>query len=553
MVDCPICGKSVRENNINIHIDSGCELHTQPSSQAGTASGSPQVSSFFKNSTSSNSNPAASKRHQTRTSGSAESKPLDGTPKNGIAPIGGKRHVVDDAFEETTAPPPDSGRDNSSITEPPAKRMKSSTAVQRAAPLAERMRPRKLDDVYGQELVGPNGILRGLIETDRVPSMILWGGAGTGKTTIARVIATMVGSRFIEINSTSSGVAECKKIFTEAGNELRLAGRKTIIFCDEIHRFSKSQQDVFLGPVESGQVTLIGATTENPSFKVQDALLSRCRTFTLQKLTDADVTAILQRALETEGPTYAPSPLVNMDMIQYLSAFADGDARTALNLLELAMDISKRPSATTETIKAALTKTLVYDRAGDQHYDTISALHKSIRGSDPHASLYYLSRMLTSGEDPLYIARRLVIIASEDIGLADNTLLPLATATYTACEKIGMPECRINLAHCVSALALAKKSTRAYRGLASVGKVLKEPGMAGLPIPMHLRNAPTKLLKELGAGKEYKYNPMYKDGLVKQEYLPEKLWGSVYLEDEDLGSEIDEDLEYLIKGIDEES
>ena len=252
--------------------------------------------------------------------------------------------------------------------------------------------------------------------------MILWGGAGTGKTTIARVVAQVVGSRFVEINSTSSGIAECKKFFGEAKSELGLTGRKTIIFCDEIHRFSKSQQDVFLGPVESGQITLIGATTENPSFKVQSALLSRCRTFTLQKLDDGDIEQILKRALEVEGPNYGPSQLVDDELVTYLAAFSDGDARTALNLLELAMNLSTRPNSTKDSIKAALTKTLVYDRAGDQHCkrpigteqtaywltvspdDTISALHKSVRGSDPDAALYYLARMLQSGEDPLYIA-----------------------------------------------------------------------------------------------------------------------------------------------------
>lgn len=412
-----------------------------------------------------------------------------------------------------------------------------------AAPLAERMRPKTLDDVYGQDLVGPDGVLRGLIEQDRVPSMILWGGAGTGKTTIARVIATMVGSRFVEINSTSTGVAECKKIFAEAKSELGLTGRKTIIFCDEIHRFSKSQQDVFLGPVENGQITLIGATTENPSFKVQNALLSRCRTFTLQPLGEQDVCRILNRALLIEGPRYHPTELVDEALIKYLAAFADGDARTALNLLELSMGLSRRPGMTKDNLKKSLTKTLVYDRAGDQHYDTISAFHKSVRGGDPDATLYYLARMIQSGEDALYIARRMVVMASEDIGLADNDMLPLATATYTAAEKIGLPEARINLAHCAVALALSNKSTRSYRGLNNAFAALREPGIAALPIPIHLRNAPTRLMKELGYGKEYKYNPNYKDGKVSQDYLPEQLQGRRFLEDSDLGLEIDPDLE----------
>lgn len=415
-------------------------------------------------------------------------------------------------------------------------------ALQKAAPLAERMRPRTLDEVCGQELVGPNGVLRGLIEQDRVPSMILWGHAGTGKTTIARVIASMVGSRLVEINSTSTGVAECKKIFAEARSELGLTGRKTIVFCDEIHRFSKSQQDVFLGPVESGQITLIGATTENPSFKVQNALLSRCRTFTLSKLSDEDVKSILDRALRVEGPNYSPSSLVDDELIEYLARFSDGDARTSLNLLELAMDLSKRPSMTKEELKRSLTKTLVYDRAGDQHYDTISAFHKSIRGSDPDAALYYLARMLQSGEDPLYIARRLVVVASEDIGLADNSMLPLAIATHSAVEKIGLPEARINLAHATVAMALSKKSTRVYRALNNTFAALAEPGVAGLPVPIHLRNAPTRLMKELGYGKEYKYNPNYLDGQVVQDYLPEKLLGRKFLEDRDLGTKIDPDL-----------
>ena len=536
MVSCPICGKPVKETNINSHIDSGCETFIDD----GTESKSLQVASFFRTPASSKKAPPApptsnkvEKQWSNINDNTTNGVPTDGSNNDPANPINKKRPFPDQIFEDDSKSHP---------AEPASKRHKT-TAIQRAQPLAERMRPCTLDDVQGQDLVGPNGVLRGLIETDRVPSMILWGSAGTGKTTIARVIAHMVGSRFVEINSTSTGVAECKKLFAEAKSELGLTGRKTIIFCDEIHRFSKSQQDVFLGPVEAGTVTLIGATTENPSFKVQSALLSRCRTFTLAKLTTEDITTILKRALEVEGPSYQPSGLVDDELIRYLAAFGDGDARTALNLLELAMDFSKRPGATKDSIKAALTQTLVYDRAGDQHYDTISAFHKSVRGSDPHAALYYLARMLQSGEDPLYIARRMVVIASEDVGLADNSMLTLATSAYTAAEKIGMPEARINLAHCAVALALSKKSTRAYKGLGNAEAALKEPGVAGIPVPVHLRNAPTRLMKEMGYGKEYKYNPNYKDGKVKQEYLPNELKGTMFLEDRDLGTEVDEELD----------
>lgn len=540
MVDCPICGKSVKESNINRHIDSDCKIlletsETPPSSTNGP-NGSNQsavpVASFFKT--------TSSKRQHGPVTPITErftpTLPNVNSPQQNTGSILSSKRPADNQNGESTRVG-EAEADNE--TEPPAKRLKVVNALQKVAPLAERMRPHSLDDIHGQELVGPDGVLRGLIETDRVPSMILWGGAGTGKTTIARVVANIVGSRFVEINSTSSGIGDVKKIFAEARSELGLTGRKTILFCDEIHRFSKSQQDVFLGPVESGQITLIGATTENPSFKVQNALLSRCRTFTLQKLTDKDISHILKHALEVERSNYAPSALVDDELIDYLAAFSDGDARTALNLLELAMDLSKRPFTTGETIKSALTKTLVYDRAGDQHYDTISAFHKSIRGSDPDAALYYLARMIQSGEDALYIARRLVVIASEDVGLADNTMLSLATAAYTAAEKIGMPEARINLAHATVALALAKKSTRAYRGLGNATAALQEPGVAGLPIPIHLKNAPTRMMKEMGYGKEYKYNPSYRDGKVAQEYLPEKLKGKKFLDEEDLGTEVD--------------
>lgn len=531
MVDCPICGKPVKEKDINDHIDSGCEtfiIDLNEITQKPTNVSS-NVSSFFQAPAARRATSSSIKNAASSPSTLAPPTPTQHVEPTNTLPAGTKRSFDDVINAPTSREPPSPSLH---------KRAKLST-LQKVAPLAERMRPRTLDEVCGQELVGPSGVLRGLVEADRVPSMILWGDPGTGKTTIARLIANTADSRFVEINSTSSGVGEVKKLFSDARTELTLTGRKTIIFCDEIHRFSKSQQDVFLGPVEAGHITLIGATTENPSFKVVNALLSRCRTFTLNKITDADLTTILQRALEAENCT---SPLLDDEMLQYLAAFADGDARTALNLLELAMDLSTRPAITSSQIKKSLTQTLVYDRAGDQHYDTISAFHKSIRGSDPDAALYYLARMLQSGEDPLYIARRLIVVASEDVGLADNTLLPLATAAYSACEKIGLPECRINLAHAAVALSLAPKSTRAYRGLSNALAALQEPGIAGLPVPVHLRNAPTRLMKEMGFGHEYKYNPDFVDGRVVQEYLPEKMKGRMFLEERDLGTKIDEEL-----------
>ncbi|KAI6833156.1 DNA replication ATPase [Hortaea werneckii] len=592
MVSCPICDKPVRELNINRHIDSECKDFTDeptppaapPAATQGNSSNNhgglkgkkkekrekqekeEKAKTFF--------TPASKKgvsfKDETGDLGSSPSglggastypPQLNAPPSTAPVAAGGgtKRHILK---EETPPEKSETALQAASSLEPPKKKAKNAHA-----PLADRMRPRTLDEVAGQDLVGPNGVLRNLILSDRVPSMVLWGGPGTGKTTIARLIAQTAGTRFVEINSTSSGVQECKKIFAEAKNELGLTGRKTIIFCDEIHRFSKSQQDVFLGPVERGEVTLIGATTENPSFKVVNALLSRCRTFTLSKLTDEDVFAILQKALAREVPELSATPssdssaddqatqsddekpseknsfhLLTKDdcaLVRYLANFADGDARTGLNLLELALDLCQRPGTTAEDIKASLTQTLVYDRAGDQHYDTISAFHKSVRGSSPDAALYYLARMLQSGEDPLYVARRMVVIASEDVGLADNTMLGLATSTYQAAEKIGMPECRINLAHCAVALSLAPKSTRAYRGLKAAYAALAEPGVAGLPIPIHLRNAPTKLMKELGYGREYKYNPDFVEGRVVQEYLPEKLEGRKFLGSKDLGDTVD--------------
>ncbi|KAI9155388.1 AAA family ATPase [Paramyrothecium foliicola] len=551
-VDCPICNKPVKPSEINSHIDSGCTSFifdkdpTPPQSQTngGTAAPSTQkrtASSFFSTPSSKRQNVDGSALtpavNGTGTGTGTQTQAITGKkrtfeegPGANVTPVKAEKETQDAGLPHHTAGAQEEGR------------VIKKTKTNKAAPLAERMRPRTLDEVHGQELVGPNGVLRSLIESNRVPSMILWGASGTGKTTIARCIAQMVGSRFVEMNATSSGVSECKKIFQEATNDIALTGRKTIVFCDEIHRFNKAQQDVFLKPVEDGTVTLIGATTENPSFKVVSALLSRCRTFTLQSLTVDDIGAILKRAMKAEEATYPPTPLLDDEMVAYLARFSDGDARTALNLLELALSLTTREGITQQDIKASLTKTLVYDRAGDQHYDTISAFHKSVRGNDPDAALYYLARMLQSGEDPLFIARRMVVIASEDVGLADSTLLPLATAAYTATQQIGMPEARIPLAHCAVALCLAPKSTRAYRALNNAYAALREPGVAALPVPVHLRNAPTRLMRDLGYGAEYKYPPNYREGRVKQTYLPDDLVGRKFLEDLDLGTEVDSDL-----------
>ncbi|KAJ0158041.1 ATPase WRNIP1 -like protein C26H5.02c [Colletotrichum tanaceti] len=564
-VDCPICNKPVKETLINSHIDSGCLNHifnpertsSPPIPSQTNGAGSTASSSQSKRPASSFFQTPAAKRHAPPTKVLTTPANNNSTAAATITttttrPTAGVKRSYDDGpgaapspFETAAATGTDTDSDAPRRPPPETGPVAKRTKTARAAPLAERMRPTTLDDVCGQDLVGPHGVLRSLIESDRVPSMILWGGSGTGKTTIARCIAQTVGSRFIEMNATSSGVAECKKLFADAANESALTGRKTIIFCDEIHRFSKAQQDVFLKPVEAGTITLIGATTENPSFRVQAALLSRCRTFTLSKLSAEDVARILLRAIDEEAraKNYPGSPLIDAELVTYLAAFSDGDARTALNLLELALSLSTRPGTTKEDLKAALTKTLVYDRAGDQHYDTISAFHKAVRGSDPDAALYYLARMLQSGEDPLFVARRMVVIASEDVGLADNSLLPLATAAYTAAQQIGMPEARIPLAHCAVALSLAPKSTRAYRGLNNAYAALREPGVAALPVPLHLRNAPTRLMREMGYGAEYKYPPNYRGGRVRQEYLPDELVGRRFLEDRDLGTEVDPDLE----------
>jgi len=405
--------------------------------------------------------------------------------------------------------------------------------LRRTAPLADRMRPEKLDDFMGQaDIVGQGKLLRSAIERDEIPSMIFWGPPGCGKTSLAKVIAKLTKSVFVEFSAATGGVKEVKATIAEADERRRLHNTRTIFFIDEIHRFNKSQQDTFLPFVENGTITLIGATTENPSFEVNSALLSRCRVFVLKALDADDVEALIMKALSDKERGLGKLKIkISPESIRFLSEMANGDARSALNALELAVR-SVKPlkngviKISDSVIKEAFQRSsFMYDRAGEEHYNIISALHKSMRGSDADASLYWLGRMLEGGEDPLYIARRIVRFASEDIGLANPAALTQSVAAYEACHFIGMPECGVILAQAVVYMAKCPKSNALYMAYGAVQKDIKE--LPNEPVPLHLRNAPTKLMKEVGYGKGYKYNPNFK-GKVDQDYLPEKLKGKKY-------------------------
>lgn len=437
-------------------------------------------------------------------------------------------------------------------------------------PLADKMRPENLNEFIGQEhLVGEGKVLRKAIENNNLPSMIFWGPPGSGKTTLAKIIANSTNSKFVELTAVSSGVAEIRKIMKDASERHPV---KTILFIDEIHRFNKAQQDIFLPYVENGVIILIGATTENPGFEVNSALLSRARVFVLNLLESTEIEIILKNAITDKNRGLGNLKInIKEEIIKYLANLANGDARAALNALELAVSISnpdkngainpvrnssqKLSQAVNrstgqlnvisngikideEIIKEALQKThLLYDKSGEEHYNLISAFHKSMRGGDADASLYWLVRMLEAGEEPLYIARRLIRFASEDIGIANSLALPQAVAAYQACHYIGMPECNVNLAQAAVYMAKSKKSNALYTAYNAAREDVKN--LPNEPVPLHLRNAPTKLMKNLGYGKDYKYTPDlsadkagYKNEKeASQNYLPEKLKGRKYLKE----------------------
>ena len=421
--------------------------------------------------------------------------------------------------------------------------MEQTTLFERKVPqpLAARLRPATLDEYVGQtHLLGPGKVLRRLIETDQISSMIFWGPPGVGKTTLARIIAHKTKASFIDFSAVTSGIKEIRAVMQQA-EENRRFGVRTIVFVDEIHRFNKAQQDAFLPFVEKGSIILIGATTENPSFEINGALLSRCKVFVLQALKPDEVAGLLRRALQDPRGFGGQTIHIPEELLQALAVFANGDARTALSTLEMVVlngDVAQDGSITVteETVEQCTSKkSLLYDKQGEEHYNLISALHKSMRNSDPDAAVYWLARMLEAGEDPLYVARRVIRFASEDVGLADPRALEQAVAAYQACHFLGMPECTVHLTQAVVYLSLAPKSNALYKAYEHA----KTDAVRQLaePVPLVIRNAPTRLMKELEYGKGYQYAHDAADKLTTIQCLPDSLLGRRYYEPTEEGLE----------------
>lgn len=409
-----------------------------------------------------------------------------------------------------------------------------------AQPLAARLRPRTLDEYVGQKhLVGEGRVLRRLIESDRISSMIFWGPPGVGKTTLARLIANSTKAEFIDFSAVTSGIKEIRTVMRRA-EENRRYGEKTIVFVDEIHRFNKAQQDAFLPFVEKGSITLIGATTENPSFEINGALLSRCKVFVLKALSTDDLIELLERALKDERGFGGMKVNIEHDMIEAIARFANGDARSALSTLEMVV-LNGEPdgdavTVTEDTLEQCTSKkSLLYDKKGEEHYNLISALHKSMRNSDHDAAVYWLARMLEAGEDPLYVARRVVRFASEDIGLADPRALEIAVAAYQACHYIGMPECTVHLTEAVVYMSLVPKSNALYVAYENAKK--DALNMLSEPVPEVIRNAVTGLMKELGYGKGYQYAHDTEEKLTNMQCLPDSLKDREYYKPTGQGQE----------------
>ncbi|KAJ9078321.1 DNA-dependent ATPase mgs1 [Entomophthora muscae] len=500
---CPICNREVFPEMVNEHIDSGCKMgfKKRPTRDVNPPLESPRkLASMFRN------HPTAMQQesHIDMKTPKIEMNQPDLKPSGSLAFVPEVEYTYD---------------------------------LSSTAPLAEIIRPRTVEEFFGQEeLMGKSGLLKSLISCGKIPSMLFWGPPGCGKTTLAKVIGRTSDPpvNFKAITSVTHGIDEVKKIIEQSKNHRRLTGQNTILFVDEIHRYTKAQQDYFLPAVEQGLITLLAATTENPSFRLNSALLSRCKVFVLEKLEEDALLGILKRAQQvklsinrSKGWTDPHGKQAVCDEgLKYIGRVSDGDARTAINALEMVLDsLEDFATLSLDQVKHVIQRThMHYDNNGEEHYNLISALHKSIRGSSVEGALYWLGRMLYSGEDPLYIGRRLIRIASEDIGLADSQALPLAVSTFQSCQMVGMPECDVMLAHCAAYLAQAPKSVQVYRTMKMVKQLVKnEPSY---PVPLHIRNAPTKLMQELNYGKGYIYNPDYPsdhEASKSQTYLPPEL------------------------------